>query len=107
MNSADFLVSTLITLDTRISLGHTLGCFRHSLPAVKVSSLMYTIVRSKHRFLSKDYPLLIGSFRLSLTGEVLSAAIYVYKNVELDLHQLVQCTARRIYFVQDPGTYSR
>ena len=27
----------------------------------------------------KDYPLLIGSFRLSLTGEVLSAAIHFIK----------------------------
>lgn len=80
MNSADFLVSTLITLDTRISLGHTLGCLLHSLPAfLWFSSPMYTC-RIKNtvdcrKTICKDYRLLIGSFGLSVTGEVLAAAI--------------------------------
>ena len=49
----------------------------------------------------------IGSFRPSLTGPALSfdypAPILVRG---MDLHQLVAISARRLYFVQSPSTYS-
>jgi hypothetical protein len=103
-------MSTLITLDMRISLGHALGCFWHSLPAFLGFLPLCTHCRventvGRSKTTCKDYRLLIGSFRLSVTGEVLAAA--THPKMRVDLHHLVQCAARRIYFVQDPGTYSR
>jgi hypothetical protein len=81
MKSADFLDSMLITLESRISLGHTLGYFLHSLPAFISSLPLCTRLQGrKHRYcrktMYKDYRLHIGSFRLSVTGEVLSAATH-------------------------------
>ncbi len=110
MNSADFLVTTLITLVTRISLGHTLGCFLHSLPAFLGFLLLCTHCRientvDRRKTICKDYRLLIEPFRHFVTEDVLLAATHF--KMGMDLHHLVQCAARRIYFVQDPGTYSR
>lgn len=111
MESADFLMSTLITLNMRISLGHTLGYLLHSLPAfLMILFLCVHDCRVENtvdcrKTICKDYRLHIGSFRLSVTGEVLAAA--THSKMRVDLHHLVQCAARRIYFVQDPGTYSR
>jgi hypothetical protein len=50
MNSADFLITTLITLVMRISLGYALGYFLHSLPAFLGFLPLCTRLQSrKHR----------------------------------------------------------
>ena len=111
MNSADFLSfirdysAKQLLFNDRISLGHALGYFGHSLPAFYVIFLCVHIAKSKTPLVvvttHKDYLLYIGPFRHSVTRDALSSTMKV------DLHHLVQCAARRIYFVQDPGTYSR
>src|ERR1700747_2482881 len=86
MSSADFLVSSLITLDTRISLGHTSGCFLHSLPAFPVQPEsnvgflpLCTHCRVENtvdcrKTICKDYRLHIEPFRHSVTGDALLSA---------------------------------
>jgi hypothetical protein len=77
MNSADFLMPTLITLDIRISLGHALGYFLHSLPAFYDFFPYVHDCKVETPFLCKDYRLHIEPFRHFVTEDVLLAATKV------------------------------
>lgn len=103
MRSADFLTSSLIILDVRISLGHIIGSFGHSWPAFLVNFfIVHEWIENAVdcRKSCQDYLSHLEPFRHSVTGDALFAAI------KMDSHHLVYYTARRIYFVQDPRTYS-
>ena len=79
MNSADFLDSTIITLKSRISLGHTLGFFQHSLSAYIIIFLCVHDCRVDNTALVvdnnyRDCLLHIEPFRHFVTKYVLLAA---------------------------------
>jgi hypothetical protein len=87
MRSADFLKSSLIVLDLRISLGHIKNYFRHSfISFLKLTSLSYTN-KSKTLLIIivliyKDYLSYLEPFRHSVTGDALLATI------KMDFHHL-------------------
>jgi hypothetical protein len=69
---------------------------------LKLASSVYTIAESQAAvFYVKT------TIRLLSPSGILLPEMPCSQLLKMDLHHLVQCTARRIYFVQDPGTYSR
>ena len=59
----------------RISLGHALGCFRHSPTDMRWRIPLSTLQGLRIVWYIGDYRLYIGPFRHSLTGYALSATI--------------------------------